>query len=84
MPQLLIHLSAKPHKLFFCGGILNALIFMAILLGQYAGVAYPVVATNLYHAYSMFFAVFTQFFTAFLFTMFPRFLAAPEVSKKRY
>ncbi|MFC1684163.1 NnrS family protein [Pseudomonadota bacterium] len=84
MPQLFLNLSAKPHKLFFLGGILNAMVFMAIMLGQYAGFAYPVVAPKLYHAYSMFFAVFTQFFTAFLFTMFPRFLVADEVPKKRY
>lgn len=84
MRQLFQNLSAKPHKPFFFGGILNALLFMAMLLGQYAGVAYPVVAPKLYHAYTMFFAVFTQFFTAFLFTMFPRFLVANEVPKKRY
>jgi len=84
MSQLFLNLSAKPHKLFFLGGILNAMVFMAMLLAQYAGFVYPVVAPKLYHAYSMFFAVFTQFFTAFLFTMFPRFLVADQVPKKRY
>ena len=84
MPQLFINLLSKPHKPFFLGGILNAMLFMALLLGQYTGFAYPVIAPKFYHAYSMFFAVFTQFFTAFLFTMFPRFLVADEVPKSRY
>lgn len=84
MQKLFSNLAAKPHKPFFLGGILNAIVFMAVLLAQYSGVVHPTLATAIYHAYPIFFAVFTQFFTAFLFTMFPRFLVADEVSRRRY
>jgi uncharacterized protein involved in response to NO len=84
MHNLFSNFTAKPHKPFFFGGILNGIIFMAVLLVQYTGLAYPVIAPAIYHAYTMFFAVFTQFFAAFLFTMFPRFLVANEVPKNGY
>ncbi len=84
MKDFFAKFAAKPHQLFFFGGIINALLFMALLLVQYRGSVYLEIALPVYHAYSMIFAVFTQFFTAFLFTMFPRFLATPPVSSARY
>jgi len=84
MKDLFDNLSAKPHQLFFFGGIINAVIFMALLLMQYLGGADPKIALPVYHAYSMMFAVFTQFFTAFLFTMFPKFLATPPIPSAGY
>ena len=84
MKQLLSNLAAKPHKLFFFGGIVNAMIAMVMVFMQYQGILYAKVVFSTFHAYSLIFAVFTQFFSAFLLTMFPRFLAVPEVPGKRY
>ncbi len=84
MKALFTNLSSKPYKLFFLGGVFNAMLFMALLLLPYLNVLYPQVALSLYHAYALIFAVFTQFFTGFLFTMFPRFLSTPAVERHRY
>ena len=84
MKQLFLNLAQKPHKLFFFGGIVNAMIAMAMVLLQYQGILYAKVIFSVCHAYTLIFAVFTQFFSAFLLTMFPRFLATPEVPVKRY
>jgi len=84
MNYLFINLSSKPHKLFFLGGIANAMLYMALLSAHYLGVVASAVALPAYHAYAMLFLVFTQFFTAFLFTMAPRFFATPPVSRSQY
>ena len=84
MKQHFSKLSEKPHKLFFFGGIANAIISMLMLLLHYQGVLYSQIALSTFHAYTLIFAVFSQFFAGFLFTMFPRFLATPEASRKTY
>ncbi len=84
MNHLFVNLSAKPHKLFFLGGIANALIYMGLLVAHYMGWASSLIALPVYHAYAMIFMVFTQFFTAFLFTMVPRFFATPPVPRTQY
>ena len=84
MNHLFVNLAAKPHKLFFLGGIANALVYMGLLAAHYAGWASSLIALPLYHAYAMIFMVFTQFFTAFLFTMAPRFFATPPVPRTQY
>ncbi len=84
MNHLFVNLSTKPHKLFFLGGIVNALLYMGLLMLHYMGVASSLIALPVYHAYAMLFLVFTQFFTAFLFTMAPRFFAIPPVPRAQY
>ena len=84
MNNIFINLSSKPHKLFFLGGIANAMIYMALLVAHYLGVVAPAIALPVYHAYAMLFLVFTQFFTAFLFTMAPRFFATSPVPRSLY
>ncbi len=84
MRELLNNLAAKPHKLFFLGGALQALLSLLVLLLHYQGVLYTSVALPRFHAYSLIFAVFSQFFFGFLCTMFPRFLATPEIGRERY
>jgi len=84
MTRLFTNLSSKPHKLFFLGGITNALVYMGLLMVHYMGAASALIALPVYHAYAMLFLVFTQFFTAFLFTMAPRFFATPPVPRSQY
>jgi len=84
MKQLFTNLSSKPHKLFFLGGILNAIVYIGLLVVHYLGGASSLVALPVYHAYAMLFLVFTQFFTAFLLTMAPRFFATPPVPRSQY
>ncbi|MCF6281689.1 MAG: NnrS family protein [Candidatus Polarisedimenticolaceae bacterium] len=84
MTQLLTKLATKPHKLFFFGGTANAIITMVMLLLHYQGLLYAKIALPTFHAYSLIFAVFTQFFAGFLLTMFPRFLAMAEVTREAY
>ena len=84
MNHLFTNLTAKPHKLFFLGGIVNALVYMGLLMLHYLGWTSPLIVLPVYHAYAMLFMVFTQFFTAFLFTMAPRFFATPPVPRHQY
>lgn len=84
MNDIFSNLSSKPHKLFFLGGMSNAIVFMAIMLVHYLGGVSSEMALSIHHVYAMTFTVFTQFFTAFLFTMFPRFLSTQPVSGARY
>ncbi len=84
MKDIFSNLSSKPHKLFFLGGISNAIVFMVLMLMHYLGSVSSEMALSIHHAYAMMFTVFTQFFTAFLFTMFPRFLSTQPVSGARY
>ncbi len=84
MKQLFTNLTAKPHKPFFFGGAAFAIVTMLVLLLHYQEVLYSRVALPTFHAYTLIFAVFSQFFFGFLCTMFPRFLAVPEIDRKRY
>ncbi len=84
MIRLFTNLSSKPHKLFFLGAIANAVVYMGLLVAHYMGAASALIALPVYHVYAMLFLVFTQFFTAFLFTMAPRFFATPPVARSQY
>ncbi|HEC17261.1 MAG TPA: NnrS family protein [Sedimenticola sp.] len=84
MKDIFFNLSSKPHKLYFLGGISSAIIYMVLILAHYLGNASPEVALPVHHAYAMMFVLFTQFFTAFVFTMFPRFLSTDPVPAARY
>lgn len=78
------NLMALPHRSFFFFGIVQCVVFVTLLLAQFNGLVTLAVSTGLYHAYSMTFIIFTQFFVGFLFTTFPRFLSQPGVSKKEF
>lgn len=57
---------------------------MVLMMLHYNSVVSSEIALGIHHAYAMTFLVFTQFFIAFLLTMFPRFLSRPLVPKTRY
>ncbi|VAX09089.1 hypothetical protein MNBD_GAMMA26-2281 [hydrothermal vent metagenome] len=60
------------------------MLFMVLLIIHYHGLVSSEVALSIHHAYAMIFLVFTQFFMAFLLTMFPRFLSVPLVPQALY
>lgn len=80
--------SAAPHRLYFATGITWLLAWSAwwtALLGaRLAGVdaLEPGVPALLAHGGAMLFAVFTPFMYGFLWTVFPRWMPAPEISRR--
>jgi len=75
---------SQPHQPFFTLGIVNSVIFMLIFALNYKGVIFLHISTPVFHVYSMIFLIFTNFFTGFLFTTFPRFTQAKVISKGYY
>ncbi|QOP42716.1 NnrS family protein [Sulfurimonas sediminis] len=75
---------SQPHQPFFLLGILNAIIMMLVFALQYKGILSLHVTLLLFHSYSLIFLVFTNFFTGFLFTTFPRFNQTQVIAKKYY
>lgn len=76
--------SSQPHQPFFTGGILFLILFMSLFLASYSNIFIIDASILTYHAYSMIFVVFLQFFLGFLFVVFPRFLMQSEIEKKVY
>jgi len=75
---------SQPHQPFFLLGILNAIFMMLIFALSYKGILNLSIDTKTFHVYSLVFLVFTNLFTGFLFTTFPRFNQAEVISKKYY
>ena len=75
---------SQPHQPFFLLGILNAIVMMLIFALQYKGILSLHVTPLLLHSYSLIFLAFTNFFTGFLFTTFPRFNQTQVIEKKYY
>jgi len=78
------NLQAQPHRIFFFAGVVQGLLFVALIGLNYAGLIHLKASVGLYHAYAMTFIVFTQFFAGFLLTTFPRYLSRPSASQKEY
>lgn len=65
---------SQPHQAFFASGIIFFILYMILLFANYSGI-YTLSSSIVYfHAYPMVFAVFSQFFLGFLYTVFPRYL----------
>ena len=75
---------SQPHQPFFLLAFVNAIVTMLIFMLSYKGVLHLGIATTTFHAYSMFYLIFTPAFTAFLFTTFPRFTATPAIPQATY
>ena len=75
---------SQPHQPFFILGVINAVIMMLIFALNYKGIFTLQTASVNFHVYSLVFIVFTNVFTGFLFTTFPRFCQAEVISKKYY
>ncbi len=75
---------SQPHQPFFAFGVINAIVFMLIFLLSYKGVLTLTLSPNLFHSFSLIFAVFTPFFLGFLLTTFPRFSQTITLEKSIY
>ena len=74
---------SQPHQPFFILAITNSIIMMLIFAFSYKGLILLNMDILNFHVYSLVFLVFTNVFTGFLFTTFPRFCQS-EVIKKSY
>ena len=79
---------SQPHQPFFLAGIFWAVILMALFMASYKmmlkGDSHTVLNPSNFHAYSLTFIVFTQFFIGFLYTTFSRFCQSEPVKKPYY
>ena len=75
---------SQVHQPFFVLGIINALAVMIIFALGYKGILDLQISSLNFHVYSLIFLVFTNAFSGFLFTTFPRFCQSSIISKKYY
>lgn len=75
---------SQPHQSFFSSGVLFLLLFIFALLLNYLNIVELKVSLITFHAYSLIYVVFIQFFLGFLFVVFPRFLMQAEIQSKIY
>ena len=75
---------SQPHQPFFILGITNAIIMMLIFALSYKGVLTLNITSLNFHVYTLIFSVFTNVFTGFLFTTFPRFCQSEVITKDYY
>ena len=76
--------SSQPHQPFFTSGILFFILFMSLFVATYSNILILDSSVLTYHAYSMIFVIFIQFFLGFLFVVFPRFLVQADIETKVY
>lgn len=76
--------SSQPHQPFFTIGISFFALFMVLFTCIYLNILHIEVPLLVYHAYSLVFVVFIQFFLGFLFVTFPKFLMQAEIPIKEY
>jgi uncharacterized protein involved in response to NO len=75
---------SQPHQPFFILGILNAVVMMLVFGLSYKGIFSLVLDSATFHTYTLIFTVFTNVFTGFLFTTFPRFCGSKVIEKNYY
>ena len=76
--------SSQPHQPFFVSGIIFLILFVYLLLLTYSNILLVDNSLLEYHAYTMIYVVFIQFFLGFLFVVFPRFLMQAEIKPDVY
>ena len=76
--------SSQPHQPFFTSGILFLILFMSLFVSVYSNTLILDNSVLTYHAYTMVFVIFIQFFLGFLFVVFPRFLIQAEIQIQVY
>ncbi len=75
---------SQPHQPFFLAGVVWAILVILQFALSYKGILPISISPMGFHAYSLTFIVFTQFFTGFIFTTFPRFCQSPVIEKSSY
>jgi uncharacterized protein involved in response to NO len=76
--------SSQPHQPFFTSGVLFLILFMMLFTASYSNILILDTSVLTFHAYTMVFVIFIQFFLGFLFVVFPRFLIQAEIVIKEY
>lgn len=75
---------SQVHQPFFLLGILSAIVMMLIFALSYKGIVSLEMETLPFHVYSLIFILFSNVFTGFLFTTFPRFCQSELVEQAYY
>lgn len=75
---------SQVHQPFFLSGIVFAVVVMSMFMLSYKGILPLQVESAVFHSYSLIYIVFTQFFTGFIFTTFPRFCQSEVIDKNYY
>ena len=75
---------SQTHQPFFVLGIVNAIVMMLVFALSYKGVFTLATSSLYFHTYTLIFTVFTNVFTGFLFTTFPRFCGSDVIKKDYY
>ena len=75
---------SQVHQPFFFSGIVFAVVVMLMFMLSYKGILPMQVDSASFHSYSLVYIVFTQFFTGFIFTTFPRFCQSEAIEKSYY
>ncbi len=75
---------SQVHQPFFLSGIVAAVVVMLMFMLAYKGTLVLQVDSAPFHSYSLIYLVFTQFFTGFIFTTFPRFCQSAVITKVYY
>ncbi|RBQ28349.1 NnrS family protein [Aliarcobacter vitoriensis] len=76
--------ASQPHQPFFTNGIVFFILFITIFAFAYSNIINLDSSLLTYHAYSLIFVVFIQFFLGFLFVVFPKFLMQSEIAVSEY
>lgn len=84
VPERGNYFLSQPHQPFFVLGVINSIVFMLLFALNYKGVFELEISTLNFHVFSMIFLIFTNLFTGFLFTTFPRFCGVSPIDKKYY
>ena len=75
---------SQPHQPFFTNGMIFFILFMTLFVFSYKNIIDINSTVLTYHAYTLIFVVFIQFFLGFLFVVFPKFLMQAEIESKDY
>ena len=75
---------SQPHQPFFLLGVVNAVVMMLLFALSYKGVIVLSLEMLPFHVYSLVFLLFSNVFTGFLFTTFPRFNQTQVIQKSYY
>jgi uncharacterized protein involved in response to NO len=75
---------SQPHQPFFILGIANAIIMMLVFALSHKAIFALSINPAIFHIYSFAFLLFSNVFTGFLFTTFPRFNQANVIDKNYY
>ncbi|MDY0116595.1 MAG: NnrS family protein [Sulfurimonadaceae bacterium] len=84
MEKAFAHLFSQVHQPFFIVGIFHAIVVMIIFMLGYKGIIALDISSIDFHAYSLIYLVFTNFFIGFVFTTFPRFCGHAPIENRYY